>query len=64
MKEQGKACPVTVVPEKPEHIIWVGEDDRVVSFHPVDTYEPMSFDSRDFFFGYLHALQTRGFRFQ
>lgn len=46
------------------HTVWVGEEDRVVSFHPVDTYKPQSFENREFFFGYLHTLQTRGFRFQ
>lgn len=64
MKEQQKICPAAAEPEKLAQTVWVGEEDRVASFHPVDTYEQKSFDSRDFFFGYLHTLQARGFRFQ
>lgn len=64
MKEQRKIDLIQAEEKKQDQTIWVGEEDRIVSFHPVDTYEPKSFDSREFFFGYLHTLQTRGFRFQ
>lgn len=46
------------------HCVWVGEDDRIVSFHAVDTYQLQTFDRHDFFLNYLCALQERGFRFQ
>lgn len=46
------------------HTVWIGEKDRVASFHPVDCYERQSFASHDFFINYLCSLQKRGFRFQ
>lgn len=46
------------------HTVWVGEKDRIASFHAVGTYELRTFDHYDFFLKYLCALQERGFRFQ
>lgn len=46
------------------HRVWIGEEDRVASFHAVDTYELQTFACRDFFLKYLCTLQERGFRFQ
>lgn len=46
------------------HTVWIGEEDRVASFHAVDTYEPQTFVCHDFFLKYLCRLQERGFRFQ
>lgn len=46
------------------HRIWVGEEDRIASFHEVDTYELQTFLDYDAFLQYLRDLQTRGFRFQ
>lgn len=46
------------------HTIWVGEEDRIVSFHAVGAYERRTFDCHDFFIKHLCALQERGFRFQ
>lgn len=46
------------------HAVWVGEEDRIASFHAVDTYELKTFDCHDFFINYLRSLQERGFRFQ
>ena len=51
--------------ERPKgHTVWVGEEDRIVSFHAVGTYQVQTFDCHDFFMKYLCALQERGFRFQ
>lgn len=46
------------------HTVWVGEEDRIASFHPVDSYELRSFTCHDYFIHYLRSLQERGFRFQ
>lgn len=46
------------------HTVWIGEEDRIASFHAVDSYELQSFVCHDVFIKYLRALQERGFRFQ
>ena len=46
------------------HTVWVGEKDRVASFHAVDSYERQAFSCHDYFMKYLRAMQERGFRFQ
>lgn len=46
------------------HTVWIGEEDRIVSFHAVDSYEVQTFACHDFFMKYLRTLQERGFRFQ
>ena len=46
------------------HTVWVGEDDRIASFHAVDSYQQQTFVNREYFIDYLRALQERGFRFQ
>lgn len=44
--------------------VWVGELDRIASFHSVEGYRKESFACHDFFIQYLRQLQERGFRFQ
>ncbi len=46
------------------HTVWVGEEDRIASFHEVDSYQPQTFSSHDYFINFLRSLQERGFRFQ
>ncbi len=46
------------------HIVWIGEEDRIASFHAVDRYERQTFTCHDYFIKYLRSLQERGFRFQ
>lgn len=46
------------------HTVWVGEGDRIASFHAVDSYQQQTFASREYFIDYLRSLQERGFRFQ
>ena len=46
------------------HTVWVGEKDRIASFHVVDSYERKSFTCHEGFIHYLRSLQERGFRFQ
>lgn len=54
-----------MVEEKTDvHTVWVGEEDRIASFHAVDSYEQQTFASHDYFMKYLRSLQERGFRFQ
>ncbi len=46
------------------HIVWIGEEDRIASFHAVDRYKRQTFTCHDYFIKYLRSLQERGFRFQ
>ena len=46
------------------HTVWIGEKDRIASFHAVDSYEAQTFSCHDYFINYLRSLQERGFRFQ
>ncbi len=46
------------------HTVWVGEEDRVASFHQVDSYQPQTFSCHEYFINFLRSLQERGFRFQ
>lgn len=46
------------------HTVWIGEADRIASFHAVDAYELQTFVCHDLFIKYLRTLQERGFRFQ
>ena len=46
------------------HTVWLNEESRIASFHSVTGYEPHSFTCHEFFMGFLHSLQERGYRFQ
>lgn len=46
------------------HTVWIGEADRIASFHAVEDYIRRSFDCRESFLLYLQSLQQKGFRFQ
>lgn len=46
------------------HQVWVGESDRIASFHPVEGYRREAFACHEFFIQYLQRLQACGFRFQ
>lgn len=46
------------------HTVWVGEQDRVASFHAIDKYSRQTFACRNTFMQYLQTLQERGFKFQ
>ena len=61
-----KDMAVTIKAEAPEkvHTVWIGEEDRIASFHAVDDYELQTFSCHDYFIQYLRSLQERGFRFQ
>jgi hypothetical protein len=51
--------------EVPEvHHIWIGEQERIASFHEVDTYHLQIITGHDDFVKYLQLLQEQGFRFQ
>lgn len=47
-----------------QYIVWLSEDTRIASFHPVTGYRKQSFFTHDFFLHYIEDLQSRGFRFQ
>lgn len=46
------------------HTVWVGEEDRIASFHAVESYQQQTFASKEYFIDYLRSLQERGYRFQ
>ena len=50
--------------EPPSEAVWLDMEHRVASFHPVEGWQKQSFQVRDFFLSYLHALQEQGYRFQ
>jgi hypothetical protein len=50
--------------EQTAHVVWVSEEARIASFHPVEGYVPQNFRDHAFFMRYLHSLQRRSFRFQ
>lgn len=43
---------------------WVNWERKIVSFHPVQGYETMQFDSEDAWMAMTLILATRVFRFQ
>lgn len=51
--------------EFPEvHRIWIGEQERIASFHEVDTYKLQIIKGHAAYVKYLQTLQEQGFRFQ
>lgn len=46
------------------HRIWIGEADRIASFHPVDEYRLQTVSGYEDYVEFLQALQEQGFRFQ
>ncbi len=52
------------VETKTVHTVWVGEADKIASFHPEEGYEAQTFACHDRFLNFLRSLQERGFRFQ
>lgn len=47
-----------------EHHVWIGEQERIASFHEVDTYKLQIIKGHDDYVNYLEFLQEQGFRFQ
>lgn len=46
------------------HRIWIGEQERIASFHKVDAYKLQIVRGHDDYVKYLETLQEQGFRFQ
>lgn len=46
------------------HRVWIGEQERIASFHEVDTYQMQMIRGHDDYVNYLQFLQEQGFRFQ
>ena len=60
-----KEFTVDELDQNPEiHTVWISEQDRIASFHPVEGYVVQTFVNHDFFMSYIHSLQERSFRFQ
>lgn len=63
--EKNRTMTIEEVDRHPEiHSVWIGESDKIASFHAVDSYELQTFACHDYFIQYLRSLQERGFRFQ
>lgn len=52
------------MPEETEYRIWVDWDHSIVSFHPMEGFEPVSFFSHATYQANLRILVQSGFRFQ
>lgn len=50
--------------EKQNYMVWLCDVNQIASFHSVVGYELHTFVSHEFFMGFLHTLQERGYRFQ
>ena len=50
--------------EQRSYTVWLCDTNRIASFHSVSGYEQHSFTCHEFFMGFLHSLQERGYRFQ
>lgn len=48
----------------PPHRVWVSVEERIASFHEVETYKLQTFQTYNTFISYLHTLAEQGFRFQ
>ena len=45
-------------------IVWLDEQELIVSFHEVDQYRRYDFHTREYFMCFLQSLQQQGYRFQ
>ena len=50
--------------ERRDYTVWLNEQTRIASFHPVEGYSIQNFLNHEFFMRFLHSLQERGYRFQ
>ena len=61
---EGRAMDRTSVRKSLLKPVGLDMEHRVASFHPVEGWQKQSFQVREFFLSYLHALQEQGYRFQ
>lgn len=47
-----------------DYRIWVNWEKAIASFHPIQGYEMVNFESRENYQARLHILVQSGFRFQ
>ena len=45
-------------------VVWLKDEDKIASFHPVEGFRRQSFQTHQFFLDFLCELQASGFRFQ
>ena len=50
--------------QSPSYCLWVHRELQIASFHPIQGYELLCFDSRDNLQAKVHILIQSGFRFQ
>lgn len=48
----------------PPALLWVDEEDRIVSFHAEEGFHVLSFPSRDAMFSFVFEKGSSGFRIQ
>lgn len=46
------------------YTVWINDTERIASFHSIAGYRQEVFNSHDFFWKYVIALQESGYRFQ
>lgn len=46
------------------HQLWLEDEARIVSFHPMEGWRLLDFLDQGHFMGFLQDLQQRGYRFQ
>lgn len=63
-RREGREMDTAPTQEPPLETVWLDMEHRVASFHPVEGWQKQSFQVREFFLSYLHALQEQGYRFQ
>ncbi|WP_162611076.1 hypothetical protein [Flavonifractor sp. An91] len=46
------------------HRLWLEDEARIVSFHPMEGWRLLNFWDHGHFMGFLQSLQQKGYRFQ
>lgn len=46
------------------HQLWLDDEGRIVSFHPMEGWRLLAFQDHGHFIGFLQSLQQKGYRFQ
>lgn len=46
------------------HQLWLEDEARIVSFHPMEGWRLLAFQDHGHFIGFLQSLQQKGYRFQ
>lgn len=44
--------------------VWISDEDKIISFHPIDGYVEKALDTQDDFISFLMIHGSSGYRFQ